>query len=73
MIFHSFRVQLNPDLHKGELKGTVVETGLGHLTPVLHPAGSLLNAGRIERSHGEFYMYEEGMTASVVKVIEDIV
>ena len=54
------------------LKKTVVETGLGHLTPLLHPAGSLLNAGRIERSHGEFYMYEEGMTASVVRVIESL-
>ena len=52
------------------LKETVVETGMGHLTPLLHPAGCLLNAGRIERSHGEFYMYEEGMTPSVVRVIE---
>ena len=55
-----------------DLKKTVVETGLGHLTPLLHPAGSLLNAGRIERSHGEFYMYEEGMTPSVVRVIESL-
>ena len=51
------------------LKKTVIETGMGHLTPLLHPAGCLLNAGRIERSHGEFYMYEEGMTPSVVRVI----
>jgi opine dehydrogenase len=51
---------------------TVIETGLAHLTPLLHPAGTLLNAGRIERSHGEFYMYEEGMTPGVVKVIEKI-
>ena len=58
------------DLYNFELKETVVETGLGHLTPLLHPAGTLLNAGRIERSHGDFYMYEEGMTSSVVKVIE---
>jgi opine dehydrogenase len=60
------------DLYPVKLKKTVVETGLGHLTPLLHPAGSLLNAGRIERSHGEFYMYEEGMTLSVVKVIEGV-
>lgn len=55
-----------------DLKNSVVETGLGHLTPLLHPVGCLLNAGRIERSHGEFYMYEEGMTPSVVKVIESL-
>ena len=57
-------------LYPFALKKTVIETGLGHLTPLLHPAGCLLNAGRIERSHGEFYMYEEGMTPSVVRVIE---
>ena len=58
------------DYYHFELKKNVVETGLGHLTPLLHPIGCLLNAGRIERSHGDFYMYEEGMTPSVVKVIE---
>jgi opine dehydrogenase len=60
------------DLYPFKPKSSVVETGLGHLTPLLHPAGCLLNAGRIERSHGEFYMYEEGMTFSVVKVIESL-
>lgn len=59
-------------LYPVALKKTVVETGLGHLTPLLHPAGSLLNAGRIERSHGEFFMYEEGMTPAVVRVIESV-
>lgn len=59
-------------LYSFSLKNTVIETGFGHLTPLLHPAGCLLNAGRIERSHGEFYMYEEGMTPSVVRVMEAI-
>jgi opine dehydrogenase len=59
-------------LYSFKLKESVVETGLGHLTPLLHPAGCLLNAGRIERSHGEFYMYEEGMTPAVVRVIEGV-
>ncbi|MCP4627096.1 MAG: hypothetical protein GY850_26845 [bacterium] len=60
------------ELYSFKLKETEVETGLGHLTPLLHPAGCLLNAGRIERSHGEFYMYEEGMIPAVVRVIEDV-
>jgi opine dehydrogenase len=60
------------NLYPFVLKETVIETGLGHLTPLLHPAGCLLNAGRIERSHGDFYMYEEGMTPSVVRVIESL-
>lgn len=58
------------DYYSFSLKKSVIETGFGHLTPLLHPLGCLLNAGRIERSHGDFYMYEEGMTPSVVKVIE---
>ena len=57
-------------LYSFKLMKTVVETGLGHLTPLLHPVGCLLNAGRIERSHGDFYMYEEGMTPSVVKILD---
>ena len=57
-------------LYPFALRKTVIEPAFGHLTPLLHPLGSLLNAGRIERSHGEFYIYEEGMTPSVVKVIE---
>ncbi len=59
-------------LYPFDLKNSVIETGLGHLTPLLHPVGCVLNAGRIERSHGEFYMYEEGMTPSVVRVIESL-
>ncbi|MBT8369702.1 MAG: NAD/NADP octopine/nopaline dehydrogenase family protein [Deltaproteobacteria bacterium] len=57
-------------LYPFDLKDNIIQAGCGHLTPLLHPIGCLLNAGRIERSHGEFYMYEEGMTPSVVKVIE---
>ncbi len=57
-------------LYPFALRKTVIEPAFGHLTPLLHPLGSLLNAGRIERSHGEFYIYEEGMTPSVVRVIE---
>ncbi|MGH2618082.1 MAG: NAD/NADP octopine/nopaline dehydrogenase family protein, partial [Thermomicrobiales bacterium] len=39
---------------------------------VVHPPGVLMNAGRIERSRGEFWFYEEGVTPSVVKVIEAV-
>jgi opine dehydrogenase len=31
-----------------------------------------MNAGRIERSRGEFWFYEEGVTPSVIKVIEAV-
>jgi opine dehydrogenase len=46
--------------------------GLSSLNPLMHPAGVLMNAGRIERSRGEFYFYEEGVTPAVVAVIEAV-
>lgn len=48
----------------------VLETGLSAMNPVVHPPGVLMNAGRIERSKGEFYFYEEGVTPAVVNAIE---
>ncbi len=43
--------------------------GLSAVNPVVHPAGVLMNAGRIEYSRGEFYFYEEGVSPSVADVI----
>lgn len=48
----------------------VIEAGLSALNPVVHPPGVLMNAGRIERSRGEFWFYEEGVTPGVVRAIE---
>ena len=50
----------------------VIECGLSSINPVIHPAGVIMNAGRIERSKGEFYFYEEGVTPSVVTVINSL-
>jgi len=50
----------------------VLESGLSAMNPVVHPAGVLMNAGRIERSRGEFYFYDEGVTPSVVRAIEAV-
>jgi opine dehydrogenase len=50
----------------------VLDCGLHSLNPVLHVPGCILNAGRIERSKGEFYLYEEGITPRVVRVMESI-
>ncbi|MER3438722.1 MAG: dehydrogenase [Chloroflexota bacterium] len=50
----------------------VLEAGLSAMNPVVHPAGVLLNAGRIERSRGEFWFYEEGVTPAVVRAIEAV-
>lgn len=47
-----------------------VAAGLGAMNPIVHPAGVLMNAGRIEYSRGEFYFYEEGVSPGVVRVME---
>jgi opine dehydrogenase len=51
---------------------SALHAGLSALNPVVHPPGVLMNAGRIERSRGEFWFYEEGVTPAVVRVIEAV-
>ncbi len=48
---------------------SVLEPALYNPNIIVHPVGALLNMGRIEYSKGEFWMYKEGMTPSVRKVI----
>jgi opine dehydrogenase len=50
----------------------VLAAGLSALNPIVHPPGVLLNTGRIERSRGEFWFYEEGVTPAVVAAIETL-
>src|SRR6516164_5576056 len=47
----------------------VLACGLSAMNPVVHPAGVLLNAGRIEYARGDFYFYEEGVTPAVCRLI----
>ncbi|MCX6047120.1 MAG: NAD/NADP octopine/nopaline dehydrogenase family protein [Chloroflexi bacterium] len=47
----------------------VLACGLSAMNPVVHPAGVLMNAGRVEYARGEFYFYEEGVTPTVAQVI----
>lgn len=48
----------------------VLACGLHSLNPCLHIPGCIMNAGRIERSKGNFYLYEEGITPTVAEVME---
>jgi len=50
----------------------VFQTSLQNANPVIHPAVSLLNAGLIERTGGDFLFYEEGVTDSVGRLIEAV-
>ncbi len=48
---------------------SILEPALYNPNLIVHPAGALFNMGRIEHSQGEFWMYKEGITPSVKKVI----
>jgi opine dehydrogenase len=60
---------LDPIFPGIDLYPDVMACGLAAMNPVVHPAGVLMNAGRVEYSKGEFCFYEEGVTPSVAKVI----
>ncbi len=47
----------------------VIACGLCAMNPVVHPAGVLMNAGRVEYSRGDFYFYAEGVSPTVAQVI----
>ena len=51
---------------------SVLQTTLQNGNPVIHPAVTLLNAGRIERTHGGFLFYEDGVTEGVGRLIEAV-
>lgn len=50
----------------------VLESSLNNGNPVTHTAGAILNAGRVEHSKGDFYLYREAITPSTVRVMERV-
>ncbi len=49
---------------------SVLHTGLNNMGAIFHPALTLLNAGRIESTRGDFQFYIDGVTPSVACVLE---
>lgn len=49
---------------------SVLHTGLNNMGAIFHPALTLLNAGRIESTRGEYQFYIDGVTPSVARVLE---
>jgi opine dehydrogenase len=50
----------------------ILQTSLQNGNPVIHPAVSLLNAALIERTQGDFYFYEDGVTPAVGNLVKAI-
>jgi opine dehydrogenase len=49
-----------------------LQTSLQNGNPVIHPAVTLLNSALIERTQGNFFFYEEGVTPAVGRLIKAI-
>jgi opine dehydrogenase len=49
---------------------SALEVGVCNANIILHPGPTLLNAGRIEYSGGDFSLYREGMTPSIMRIID---
>src|SRR3954454_19846200 len=58
-----------PAVERGD---SVFPTTLQNGNPVIHPAVTLLNAGLVERTGGDFLFYEEGVTEGVGRLIERV-
>jgi len=59
--------ELYPDIVAAE---NVLETGFSNINAIMHPAGMIANAGRIEAGE-EFYFYRD-VTPAVARVIEQV-
>jgi len=50
----------------------VLEIALGSSNIIIHLAASLLNTGAIEQSGGAYYLYQQGITPSVLRCIDAV-
>lgn len=48
----------------------VLETSLDNIGAIFHPALTILNASRIESTHGDFEYYLEGVSPSTARIVE---
>jgi opine dehydrogenase len=50
----------------------VLKTSFGNIGTIFHPGITILNAGRIESTQGDFDYYIEGTTPAVARVLEEM-
>lgn len=64
--------ELKDFFHMLEPAANVAEVALSNPNPILHPPATILNAGRIEYSKGDFFVYREGITSSVQETVKAV-
>ena len=68
---HNLVLEAIEDVYPEFIDGVnVLHTGLNNMGAIFHPALTILNAGRIESTHGDFEFYIDGVTPSVATVLE---
>ena len=50
----------------------IFQTSLQNGNPVIHPTITMMNTGLIERTHGDFNFYEDGVTPAVGRLIRAV-
>lgn len=50
----------------------VIQVNLENPNPLVHPGPTLLNAGRIDYSNGDFWLYKEGITEHTVNIVKAV-
>ena len=50
----------------------VIVVNLENPNPLVHPGPTLLNAGRIDYTKGEFWLYKEGITEHTVNIVKAV-
>jgi len=52
--------------------GSVLQTSLSNVAIIFHPGVLMMNAARVEDTHGDFQHYLAGITPSVAQVLEEM-
>ncbi|MEG0050744.1 MAG: NAD/NADP octopine/nopaline dehydrogenase family protein [Terrisporobacter sp.] len=50
----------------------VIQVNLENPNPLVHPGPTLLNAGRIDYTKGEFWLYKEGITEHTINIVKAV-
>jgi opine dehydrogenase len=50
----------------------VLETSLNNLNPIVHPVGTILNAGAVDSKGEGFHLYRDGTTKSIARAIKAV-